>query len=88
MPHYREYEDLSSYEEEDKALVVAPQATKKQAARHPGAKAGKKSPPAKTPPPPTENHLVKAMVVHGVPCQRPLADHMQEVGAKGVMGAQ
>jgi len=38
---YREYEDLSSYEEVDETLVAEPPATKKQTARRPAAKAGK-----------------------------------------------
>ena len=46
---YREYEGLSSYEEEDETLMVVPPATKKQTAQLSAAKAGKKSRPAKTP---------------------------------------
>jgi len=38
---------------------------------------------------PDENGpLVKAMVIHGVPCQRPMADTIQEVGVNGIMGAR
>jgi len=86
------YEDLSGYEDEDEALVAAPPATKKQAAPRSAAKpAGKRSRPAKTPPqrasPDNNGPLVKAMVIHGVPCQRPMADTIQDVGVKGIMGA-
>jgi len=87
------YEDLSGYEDEDEALVAAPPATKKQAAPRSAAKpAGKRSQPAKTPPrsasPDDNGPLVKAMVIHGVPCQRPIADTIQDVGVKGIMGAR
>jgi len=65
--------------------------TKKQAARRPAAKAGKLSQPAKTPPrsqSSTDNHPVKAMAIHGVPRWRHLADLVQEVLARGIMGAR
>jgi len=72
-------DNSDSYREMYEALVAAPPATKKQAAPRLAAKpAGKRSRPAKTPPrspSPDENGpLVKAMVIHGVPCQRPMAD--------------
>jgi len=88
------YEDLSGYEDENEALVAAPLATKKkQAAPRSAARpAGKRSRPAKTPPrsasPDDNGPLVKAMVIHGVPCQRPMADTIQDVGVKGIMGAR
>ena len=88
---YREYEDLSSYEEEDETLVPEPPAKEKQAARRPAAKAEKKSQPAKKPlrrPSPKNDTLVKALVVHGIPCQRPLAELVQDVGPGGIMGAR
>jgi len=87
---YQEYEDLSSYEEEDETLAPEPPAKKKQAARLPAAPAGKKSQPAKTPPRSTSPNdiLVKALVVHGIPCQRPLAELVQDVGPGGIMGAR
>jgi len=77
--YWEMYEDVSGYEDEDEALVVEPPATKKQDAPRSAAKpAGKRSRPAKTPSQsasPDENEpLVKAMVIHGVPCQRPMAD--------------
>ncbi|KAF8418443.1 hypothetical protein EV426DRAFT_577613 [Tirmania nivea] len=83
------YEDLSRYEDEDEAPVVAPPTTKKQAAPRPAAKAGK-SRPAKIPPQKTPPHdkLVKAVVIHGVPCQRPIADIIQDIGVRGIMGAR
>ncbi|KAF8437313.1 hypothetical protein BGX38DRAFT_1283577 [Terfezia claveryi] len=84
------YEDLSAYEDEEKAPVVATPTTKKQAAPRPAAKAGKKSLPAKIPPqrtPPNYN-LAKAVVIHGVPCQRSMADIIQEMGVRGIMGAR
>jgi len=67
------YEYLCGYEDEDEAMVAAPPATKKQAAPFSAAKpAGKRSQPAKTPPRSgsSDNNgpLVKAMVIHGVPC--------------------
>ena len=86
------YEDLSGYEDEDEALVAAPPATKKQAAPRSAARpAGKRSRPTKTPPRSTSlddnGPLVKATVIHGVPYQRPMADTIQDVGVKGIMGA-
>jgi len=91
---YREmYEDLSGYEDEDVALVSAPPATnKKQAALHSAAKpAGKRSRPAKTPPrsisPDNNGLLVKAMVIHGVPRQRPMGETIPDVGVKRIIGA-
>jgi len=80
-------EDLPGYEDEDGAMVAAPPATKKQAAPCSAAKpAGKRSRPAKTPPrstsPDANGLLVKAMVIHGGPCQRPVADTIQHVGVK------
>ncbi|KAF8417716.1 hypothetical protein EV426DRAFT_721062 [Tirmania nivea] len=86
------YEDLSAYEDEDEAPVaVAPPITKKQAAPRLAAKAGKKSRPAKTPPqntPPSDISWEKAIVIHGVPCQRPMADIIQDVGVRGILGAR
>ena len=87
------YEDLSRYEDENEALVAAPLATKKQAAPRSAARpAGKRSRPAKTPPrsasPDDNGPLVKAMVIHGVPCQRPMADTIQDIGVKGIIGAR
>ncbi|KAF8428727.1 hypothetical protein EV426DRAFT_711405 [Tirmania nivea] len=83
------YEDLSGYEDEDEAPVVAPPTTKKQAVPRPAAKAGKsrpaKIPSQKTPP---NVKLVKAVVIHGVPCQRPIADIIQDMGVRGIMGAR
>jgi len=32
--------------------------------------------------------LVEAMVIHGVPFQRPMAETIQEVGVKGIMGSR
>jgi len=86
---YQEYEDLSGYEEEDETLAPEPPAKKKQAARRPAASAGKKSQPAKTPSRSISPNdiLVKALVVHGIPCQRPLAELVQDVGPGGIMGA-
>ncbi|KAF8416587.1 hypothetical protein EV426DRAFT_721711 [Tirmania nivea] len=83
------YEGLSGYEDEDEAPVVAPPTTKKQAAPCPAAKAGKSRPakisPQKTPP---NDKLVKAVVIYGVPCQRPIADIIQDMGVRGIMGAR
>ena len=42
LEEWQLYENLSSYEEEGIAQVVAPPATKKPAAQRPAAKAGKK----------------------------------------------
>jgi len=85
------YEDLSGYEDEDEALVAAPPATKKHAAPRSAARpAGKRPRPAKTPPwstsPDDNGPLVKAIVIHGAPWQRPLADTIQDGGGKGIMG--
>jgi len=87
---YRDYEDLSSYEEEDETLAPEPPAKKKQAARRPAAPAGKKSQPAKTHPRSTSPNdtLVKALVVPEIPCQRPLAELVLDVGPGGIMGAR
>jgi len=85
---YREmYEDLSRFDE-DEALVAAPPATKKQAAPRSAARpAGKRSRPVKTRPwstSPDDNRLlVKAIVIHGA---RPIANTIQDVGMKGIMG--
>ncbi|KAF8428404.1 hypothetical protein BGX38DRAFT_425686 [Terfezia claveryi] len=87
------YEDLSGYEGEDKdeAPVVAPPTTKKQAVPRPAAKAGKKSRQVKIPPqntPPSNNSSAKAIVIHGVPCQRSMADIIQDMGVRGILGAR
>ena len=86
---YREmYEDLSGNEDEDEALVAAPPDTKIQAALRSATKrTGKRSRPAKTPPrsaSPDDNG--QAMVIHRVPCQRPMAVTIQDVRVKGIMG--
>jgi len=87
------YKELSGYEDENEALVAAPPATKIQAAPCSAARlAGKRSRPAKTPPRSASSDdnglLVKAMVIHRVPCQRPMGDTIQDVGVKGIMGAR
>lgn len=77
-----EYEDLSSYYDEDIVPVTATPVTKKQAALCLAARAGK-SRPAKIPPSVTSPPgigLAKAIVIHGIPCQRPMADIIQDVG--------
>jgi len=87
---YCEYEDLSSYEKENETLVLEPPAKKKQAARCPAAQAGKKSQPGKKNPysrSPNNDTLVKALVIHRIPCQRPLAELVQDVGPRGIMRA-
>ncbi|KAF8428807.1 hypothetical protein EV426DRAFT_586136 [Tirmania nivea] len=84
------YEDLSGYEDEDEAPVVAPPTTKKQAATRSAVRAGKNSRLVKLPPPtilPGDNRS-KAIVIHGVPCQRPMADITEEIGMRGIMGAR
>jgi len=91
------YEDLSGYEDEDEAQVVAPPATKQQAAQHPAApkpagERAEKPRPAKTFPRGElpDARSAKAMVAHGVP----MADIVQEVvgelrgGRNGVMRAR
>jgi len=90
---WQPYEDLSGYEGEDEAPVVAPP-TKKQATRRPAAGsttlAGKRSRPAKTTPrcESPNGKLAKAMAIHGVPCHRPMAGIVQDVGLEaGIMGA-
>ncbi|KAF8415348.1 hypothetical protein EV426DRAFT_722150 [Tirmania nivea] len=50
-----------------------------------GTKLWIKIPPQKTPP---HDKLVKAVVIHGVPCQRPIADIIQDMGVRGIMGAR
>ena len=65
------FEDLSKYEEEDEI-------EKTQAAPRPAAKAGKKSRPAKSPPK-DPAPKARAMVIHGVPCQRPMANIIQNI---------
>ncbi|KAF8419542.1 hypothetical protein EV426DRAFT_709757 [Tirmania nivea] len=90
-PLTSENEDLSGYEDEDEAPVaVAPPITKKQAALRLAANAGKKSLPAKIPPQktPPNDKLAKAVVIHGFPCQRPMADIIQDIGVRGIMGAR
>jgi len=86
---WRLYEDLSSYEDEDEAPVVSP--TKIQAAPRPVAKkpVGRKSRPTKTAPEDTPSGYTRAkgMVIHGVPCHRPVAKITEEVGA-GLRGSK
>ncbi|KAF8453224.1 hypothetical protein BGX38DRAFT_1329210 [Terfezia claveryi] len=61
------------------------------AAPRSAARAGKNSQPAETPPwstPSSDNRSAKAIVIHGVPCQRPMADIIQDVRVRGIMGAR
>ncbi|KAF8417881.1 hypothetical protein EV426DRAFT_621510 [Tirmania nivea] len=72
------YEDLSGYEDEDEAPVVAPPTTKKQAATRSVVRAGKNSRLVKLPLPtilPGDNRS-KAIVIH------------EEIGMRGIMGAR
>jgi len=87
------YEDLPGYEDEDEALVAAPPTTKKQAAPRQAARpAAWRSRAAKTrsrsTSPNVNGPLVKAMVIHGAPCQRPMADTVQDVGMKRILWAR
>jgi len=54
--------------------------------------AGKRFQLAKTPPrsasPDDNGLLVKAIVIHEVPCQRSMADTIQDVGVKRIIGAR
>jgi len=94
--NWRPYEDLSSYEDEDEAPVVPP--TKIQAAPRPAAKkpVGRKSQPTKTAPEdiPSTHLRAKGMVIHGVPCHRPVAKITEQLGEGlrgrkvGIMGAR
>ena len=82
-------EDSSSSDAEakDDALVMTPPITKKQVEQRHSTKAGKKSQPAKNIPP-VDNGSARAIVIHGVPCQRPMADIIQDTGMRGIMGAR
>jgi len=94
--NWRPYEDLSSYEDEDEAPVVP--LTKIQAAPRPAAKkpVGRKSRPTKTAPEdiPSGHIRAKGMVIHGVPCHRPVAKITEQLGEGlrgrkvGIMGAR
>jgi len=82
-------EDSSPSEAEVKgdAPVMAPPITKKQVERRHSTKAGKKSQPAKNTPP-VDNGSARAIVIHGVPWQRPMAEIIQDTGVRGIMGAR
>jgi len=82
-------EDSSASETEmkDNARVATPPATKKQVERRHSTKAGKKSQPGKHTPP-VDNGSARAIVIHGVPCQRPMAEIIQDTGVRGIMGAR
>ena len=88
LEEWQPYEDLSSYEEEHVVQVAAPPATKKLAALRLVANAGKKSQRAKKNQVTSVRTSSRAMVIHGIPCQRPLANIIQDVGVKGTMGAR
>jgi len=72
----------------DDARVVTPPATKKQVKRPQSTKARKGSHPAKNTPPAGENGSARAIVIYGVPCQRPMGEVIQHVGVRGIMGAR
>ena len=77
----------SEVEVKDDAPVIAPPVTKKQVERRQSTKAGKKSHPAKNTPPVGDNGSARAIVIHGVPCQSSMAELIQDVGVRGIMGA-
>jgi len=83
-------EDSSASETEmkDDARVATTPATKKQVERRQSTKARKGSHPAKNTPPAGDNGSARAIVIHGVPCQRPMAEIIQDVGVRGIMGAR
>jgi len=72
----------------DDAPVMAPPITKKQVERCHSTKAGNNSHPGKNTPPVGDNGSARAIVIHGVPCQRPIAEIIQDTGVRGVMGAR
>jgi len=78
----------SEVEVKDNTPVTAPPVTKKQVERHQSTKARKGSHPAKNTPPVGDSSSARAIVIHGVPCQRPMAGVIQDVGVRGIMGAR
>ena len=92
------YEDLSEYEKEvEDVAPVTPPITKKQTTKRQVVPAKAEKPrPAKYKP--TTKAIdkerstdTKAFVVHGIPCQRPMADTIQDVrkaGIRGIIGAR
>jgi len=66
---------------------MATPVTKKQVERRQSTNAGKKSHLAKNNPPVGDNSFAKAIVIHGVPWQRPMAEIIQDTAVRGVMGA-
>jgi len=83
-------EDSSPSEAEvkDDAPVMAPPITKKQVEQPQPTKARKGSYPAINTPPAGDTGSARAVVLHGVPCQRPMAEIIQETGVRGIMGAR
>lgn len=79
--------NLSGYEDKDEASVVVSPATKKKAAPRRAAKARKKPQTLPQNTPPSDNSLAKAIVIHGVFCQRPMADIIEDEVVRRVMGA-
>ena len=94
---FRLYEDLSDYEKEvEDVAPVTPPVTKIQATRRQVALA-KAEKPHSAKYKPTMKAADKgtidtrAFVVHGIPCQRPMADTIQDVrktGIRGIVGAR
>ncbi|KAF8444394.1 hypothetical protein BGX38DRAFT_1143634 [Terfezia claveryi] len=85
MPTGSPYEDQSGYKKEVEDMVpVAPPVTTKKAAKR---QAKKAAAPAKTP----TTSGATAIVVHGIPCQRPMADIIRDAkvtGMQGILGAR
>jgi len=78
----------SDVEVKDDARVATPPVTKKQVERRQSTKARKRSHPDKNTPPVGDNGSARAIVIHGVPCQRSMAEVIQDVGVRGIMGAR
>ena len=82
------YEDLSEYEMEPEVGGVGPPSTKKR-----GKTAGKPRPAKHRQTTKATNVEVstKAFVVHAIPCNRPIADTIQDfrkIGMRGILGSQ
>jgi len=89
------YEDLSEYEKEiEDVALVTPPITKKQTTRPQVERPAGRPQPTKykrTKAADPEYVDTAAFVVHGIPCQRPMADTIQDIkktGMRGIIGAR
>lgn len=87
MADWSLYEDLSDYEKEVEGVApVTSPVTKKPAARRPAARLAALKPQVANTKTTKVIQKIKAFVVHGIPCSRPMAGTIQEVKDAGVVG--